>query len=288
VPLNIDQAKVEGRPGLFQVNCFWQGSNLRPLEQVALLSMLRQGHAVRLFAYGQVANVPDGVEMADANEVLPWKEMIFYRHTGSAALGSNRFRYRLMHMGLGLWLDADMLLLKPIAKRDVCLFGRQDESLINGAALFLPMGAPLLDDLIAFTSDDHAIPPFLPVKDRVRLTLRKWLGRPKHVARMTWGVFGPMALTYFIEKHGLVDRAESREAFYPIAYTDAHSLFMANGDIASQLTSETLAIHMWNDALRRPSHLRPTNPMGQLVVEKGSFVERYAREELGFTLQSDS
>lgn len=287
MPLNIDQAKVEGRPGLFQVNCFWQGSNLRPLEQVALLSMLRQGHAVRLFAYGQVANVPDGVEMADANEVLPWKEMIFYRHTGSAALGSNRFRYRLMHMGLGLWLDADMLLLKPIAKRDVCLFGRQDESLINGAALFLPKDSPLLDDLIAFTSDDHAIPPFLPMKGRLRLTLRKWTGRPKHVADMPWGVFGPMALTHFIEKHGMTEDAERSRVFYPVPYTEAHSLFMANGDAGKYLTGATLAIHLWNEALRRPSHLRPTNPMGQLVVEKGSFVERYAREELGFTLWSD-
>ncbi|MEN6541028.1 hypothetical protein [Parvibaculum sp.] len=286
--MNTACSNVDGRSGLFQVNCLWVGGELRPLEQVSLLSMQKQGHAVRLFTYGAVTNVPDGVEVADANEVLPWKRMIFNRRTGSPALGSNRFRYRLMRMGLGLWLDADMLLLKPILKRDGHLFGRQDETFVNGAALFLPAASPVLEDLIAFIGDDFAIPPFLPMKERLRLALRKWTGRPRHVSRMTWGVFGPMALTHFIGKHGLTGEAVGRDVFYPVPYTDAHSLFMADADIERCLESTTLAIHLWNEALRRPSHLRPDNPTGRLFVEKGSFVERYAREELGFALGGDA
>lgn len=286
--MNIAFPKVEDCADLFQVNCLWVGGELRPLEQVSLLSMQKQGHAVRLFTYGEVGNVPDGVEVADANEVLPWKQMIFYRETGSPALGANRFRYRLMRMGLGLWLDADMLLLKPILKRDGHLFGREDETLINNAALFLPAASPVLEGLIAFTCDDFAIPPFLPAKERLRLVLRKWSGRPRHVCRMPWGVFGPMALTHFVETHGLTGEAEGREVFYPVPYTDAHSLFMANADIEGSLKDTTLAVHLWNETLRRPSHLRPNNPVGKLLVEKGSFVERYAREELGFTLRGDN
>lgn len=272
---------------LFALNCLWVGETLRPLEQVSLLSMVRQGHRVRLFTYGKVKNVPDGIEVEDANAVLPWEQMLFHRATNSPALGANVFRYHMMRAGLGLWLDLDVLLLKPIVRTSEPLFGFQDSRLINNAVLFLPPDSPVLDDLIDFTGRRYPVPPFYSPRKKIRLTLRKCVGRPVHVSDLKWGVFGPHALTHFVRKHALADKAAQREVYYPVHPADAHSLFLADGGVEDMLGDETVAIHMWNELLRQPSPRRPDNPPGSLLVDKGSFVETFARKELGFTLQGE-
>lgn len=250
--------------------------------------MLRQGHRVRLFGYGKITNVPEGIEVADARDVLPFERVIFDRRTGSPALGADVFRYALMSRGLGMWLDLDVLLLRPIHTIGAHVFGWESRKKINGAVLFLLRDSPLLADLVAFTGERHPIPPFFPFRRRVRLHWSKLRGRPVPIEDMPWGVFGPAALTHFVGRHGQRQLARAPEVFYPVQYADAHAPFMASmtASVQAAMKPSTLALHLWNELLRSPSHLRPALSDGSLIVERDSFVERFARTELGFKFTS--
>jgi hypothetical protein len=263
---------------MLDANCFWFGEALGDLELICLLSILRQGHRVRLFSYEKLQNVPAGIENPDAREVLSREELIFYRANGSPALGANRFRCRLMKKGLGLWLDTDMLLLKPIHRDDDYIFGWQGPNLINNAVLYLPPDAKITDELLKFTSQNHPIPPFYEPAHRADLERRKAAGAPVDVRDLPWGVYGPMALTYFVLRNRLQHHARPPEIFYPVHWSAIETLFSSKENDGNLIRESTIGVHLWN------TYLRAKYPAG-LTVEKGCFVEKFAREQLGIELK---
>ena len=40
------------------------------MEQLSICSFLRDGHPMRLYAFGPIANVPEGIEVRSATEIL--------------------------------------------------------------------------------------------------------------------------------------------------------------------------------------------------------------------------
>ena len=269
------------------LNCFWHGPRLGDIETISLLSMLRQGEKVRLFSYERLASVPEGVEEVDAREVMPLEDMIFHHATGSASLGSNRFRYFLMRAGLGLWLDLDVLQLQPFAcEEGDHIFGLEEPGRVNGAVLHLPRESGVVDALCRFAMKRYPIPPFYPLRRRLRLTRRFLTARPVPVDRLPWGVLGPDALSHFIGKSDMMALAKPAHVFYPVHHAQAHTLVSARHEIEPLLRPDTLAIHLWNEALRRPSAIRPDNPPGKLFVERESFVDRFARRELAYRIEN--
>src|SRR4051812_12851319 len=95
----------------------WIGPRLGAVERACLRSMLRVGHPVTLYCYQEPAGVPEGVQLADAREVLA-EELIIRHHSGSVSLFSNRFRYELQRRAAGTWVDLDHYCLAPIPGTD--------------------------------------------------------------------------------------------------------------------------------------------------------------------------
>lgn len=56
---------------------FWYGGRLSALEKACAYSLIRQGCELTLYSYRRVDNIPDGVVLADASEILP-EEMTKY------------------------------------------------------------------------------------------------------------------------------------------------------------------------------------------------------------------
>src|SRR5262245_23685128 len=113
---------------------------------------------------------------------------------------------------------------------------------------------------------------------------KKAIGHPWHVSDLSWGVFGPRAITYFAKKLRLLDKACPPEVFYPVHEDQAHGPFCSGFDVEKLTTPNTLTIHLWNEMLRQPSDLRPENPRDTLIIERGCFVERFCRKELSLQL----
>ena len=270
---------MTGRPTEARAVCnaLWIGRALGPLERACLSSFREMGHPVRLHAYDEVTGVPEGVEVADASAVLPREAIVRHRRTGSVSLFSNRFRYEVLRAGAGLWIDCDVLCLRPLPEA-AFLFGRQDEATINGAVLRIPHGHPVLLDLLDIFEDPRWVPPWAPLHRRLRYALRHRVQRGFGLADMSWGTTGPRALTHHLARHGLSGRALPVDAFYPVAFHETHLLAAADASaVRARLTDGTLCVHLWNQRLERQG----------TRGEKGSFLAAVADGSWRRVLDSD-
>lgn len=103
------------------VHGLWIGPLTR-LERLTLGSFAAHGHEFHLWRYESVADpLPQGVVVRDANEVLP-RARVFRKRIadgevgigeGSYALFADLFRIKLLHELGGIWVDMDVLCLKP-------------------------------------------------------------------------------------------------------------------------------------------------------------------------------
>jgi len=230
-------------------NALWIGQTLGPTERACLLSFAEAGHRVDLYVYEELADVPHGVNVVDAATLLPRDKIIRHTSTGSYSLFSNRFRYALMKAGLGLWIDCDLLCLKPVLDSPFT-FGRQDDRLINGAILKLPHDHPVLDDLIEPFETRKWIPPWTRLHHWVRHWIRHRLDAEFGIQDMAWGTSGPAALTYFLGRHGLAGKAQPPDVFYPIGWREVAMLVSPDqAPLIARITAQTLCIHLWHHSL---------------------------------------
>jgi hypothetical protein len=264
---------------LGRVSAFWWGKKLSVIEIASMLSIQRAGHQIQLFSYEKPRQLPAGVAWFNAAEILPKESFVFFRGN-NPALGANLFRYKLMAAEKGIWMDTDILLLKPVPLDGGELYGWQDEHEVNNAVLFLPPESPVLRDLLDFTRNEHPIPPFFEKFIQNELAVLRLSGKPVHVSRMRWGVWGPLALTYFIKKNRHEHLARAREVFYPVHHSEAHMLVTSGFDVDARIGPSTLAVHLWNAKLRQPSKIRPAADRDQIHIDSDSYFGRFCRKEL--------
>ncbi len=228
-------------------NTLWIGPALGRVERACLRSLLKQGHPVTLYSYDPVAGVPDGVEVADAAEILP-RERIILR-AGNPALFTNFFRYRLQALERGLWVDADVYAVRPIRLPDPYLFGWQQPDRINGAVLRLPAESPMLAALLEMF-EEREIPFWLAAK--ARAVAEENLRRTGRICLelAPWGVAGPLALTALAARLNLSHLAQPQEVFYPRGWADAAWVLDPATDLDQVVTGRTLAVHLWNELIK--------------------------------------
>jgi hypothetical protein len=229
-------------------NALWIGSSLGRIEQACLRSFVEAGHPVDLHVYDDVAGVPAGVNVVDASAVLPRDSIVRYRATGSYSLFSNRFRYALLRSGRGLWIDCDVLCLRPVADA-AFVFGWQDANLINGAVLKVPADHAVLADLSGIFTTKRWIPPWLGLRWRLVYWVQYRVRRDFGLADMTFGTSGPRALTFYLGQHGLMGCARAADAFYPVGWRESDLLSERDREaVRARITERTSCIHLWSRA----------------------------------------
>lgn len=182
----------------YQIGALWMEGPLSFLEQVCLKSFLDAGQHVKLYQYGEVQNVPEGVEITDANEILPRTGFLKNERTGSPALHSDLFRYELLNKcDRTIWADTDAYCVKPFETPNGHFYGWESDTEIAGGVLGLPKDSETLGKLLEFTSDEYAIPEWYSQKYKAQLVEAKERGEPVHAGAQPWGAWGPHALTYF-------------------------------------------------------------------------------------------
>jgi hypothetical protein len=247
------------------LNALWIGPELDILAGACLASFVEMGHAVRLYTYDVLRGVPPGVTVADAAQILPRDRVIIQKKTGSFALFSDRFRYEVLRLNCGGWIDCDLLCLRPIESSPY-IFGWEESGLINGAILNLPPESDILVDLQKIFETYRWIPPWQNRRDRLRQRWRYWFKPGYSIADMDHIIAGPRAITYFCCKYGLIDRVAARDVFYPVNWRDLDIFFQNARDINRFLTPYSLCVHLWNTNLKREFKVR--------TPAKGSFLAR--------------
>ncbi len=228
---------------------FWHGP-LSWLEMLSITSFRRRGHAVVVYSYEPMANLPAGAEWRDAAQVLPREKLVFYKGRGTPGVFSDHFRYAALRAGLGIYADLDVYCVRPIAASDY-LFAWERPGSVNGAVLHIPSDAPLLMDLIAiFEKPDRPLfEPHLPPLRRMEVALRRLVGDRVAPEHMQYGATGPMALTHYVARHGLTSIVRPAATFYPVPYEGIPALMRAGSSLDAAVKPETLGIHLWRSQL---------------------------------------
>jgi hypothetical protein len=103
----------------------------------------------------------------------------------------------------------------------------------------------MLKDMIAFMSDRYAVPPFLKPKLQAEYHAAAASGSPVHVGQQPWGVWGPLMVTHFAAKHGILDRVQPVDAFYPVIFPERLKFLRPRARVDALLTDRTTALHLW-------------------------------------------
>ena len=208
---------------------FWWGDALSPYEKACLKSFVDHGHRVHLYTFEPRLDVPDGVILRDAAELIERDRFFTYESgagKGSPAAFSNLFRYRLLAEKGGWWIDADVMCLSSVIPAFDQFFAFQDDALVNCAVMFFR--------------------PQHPVMIRCHARAEE-LG-----SSISWGDSGPHLLTRVLGDLGSLDAAHSPSVCYPIPYSQALDLLRpSEGDAIAQRMRSSLFLHLWNEQLRR-------------------------------------
>src|ERR1700736_5699226 len=146
-----------------EVVTFWHGP-LDALRRLCLASQVAAGHRVTVYSFEPLAGLPDGVGNAEGEAILPhsfseklpppepdgsWRDWTTLQF-------SDFFRMRLMARRAGLWLDADVLLLKPVeidpAKP---YFAWERRRQLGNSVLYLPSSDPIVAAFAALMLKDE-------------------------------------------------------------------------------------------------------------------------------------
>jgi Glycosyltransferase sugar-binding region containing DXD motif len=205
----------------------WIGPRLSRLEQLAMSSFVRNGHDVHLYAYGELNDVPRGVVMQDASEVLPPSRIFKYTETGSYAGFANFFRYKLLLDKGGWYIDSDVVCLRPFDFETAYVFATEFNSpqpLPNSNVIKVPRASYIMR--------------------------RAWQAcRRSNPATLRWGDVGTSLISRELTAARLQRYLREPIVFNPLPYWDWATVL----DPAArfQFPPSTVAIHLWNEMWRR-------------------------------------
>lgn len=226
------------------VRTFWHGP-FSPYEALCLHTFVAAGIRVEIFADHPIADLPAGVVLRDAREIID-DDVSFYRHEfdgPSPSLHSNHFRYALLEKAGGWWIDADVMFVGtalPAAERFAVL---QTEHEMNGAVMHFPAGDPLMRAC------------------RERTEARG--------ADARWGEVGPKLLTELQPQFAPHLRPAPREVAYAIGPEEFEKFLLPDAcDEVERRVSASTFVHLWNEMWRRAGIPKTIAP------PRGSWLDR--------------
>jgi hypothetical protein len=203
---------------------FWHGP-LDRLRQTCLRSQVAAGHKVTVYSFAPLAGLPEGVHHADAEAVLPFAFSERLRppqpdgswRDWTTLQFSDFFRMRLMARGAGLWLDADVLLLKPIEiDPQKPYFAWERRRQLGNSVLYLPPDDPIVAAFEQLMRQKDLTPDWLSLRHRLTFLLRRLRGKSNRLSDIRVAIFGPAALTALARRSGKLHHALPKKSFYAV------------------------------------------------------------------------
>jgi hypothetical protein len=233
---------------MMEVNSFWHGTDFTNLELLCISSFLKNGVNYNLYVYERPSNLPDGVTVRNAGEIVP-RERLFTYQAGTFNLGSvsgfsNLFRFTLIHELGGWWSDTDVCYVNGFAdERPQVFFAEpsQGGEFRTGTAVFKGSpGSPVL-----------------------RYCLDRFA--EKDPTKIVHGETGPSLLTEAILASQAESEVEESALVFPVPWWEYQRLFWDE----ELSVEESSAVHFWNAMLRSSQ-----------IDKNGAFPPRTAFERL--------
>jgi hypothetical protein len=180
---------------------------------------------VTVYSFEPLGQLPDGVGNAEAEAILPhvfseklrpaepdgkWSDWTTLQF-------SDFFRMRLMMLGAGLWLDADVLLLGPVEIDPTKpYFAWERPRQLGNSVLYLPPGDTIVAAFERLMQQRELTPDWLAPRHRLRFALRKLLGLSNRLSDIRIAIYGPPSLTALAGRAGTLREALPKKSFYAI------------------------------------------------------------------------
>ena len=230
---------------------FWHGP-LDRLRQTCLRSQLAAGHKVTVYSFDTIPGLPDGVANGDAEAILPhafseklrppqpdgsWRDWTTLQF-------SDFFRMRLMARSAGLWLDADVLLLKRVELDPAKpYFAWERPRQLGNSVLYLPPNDPIVVAFEDLMEQEELTPEWLSLKHRLTFALKRLRGGSNRVSDLRVAIYGPAALTALADRAGSSRDALPKKAFYAVHADPQH--FFEPSDFAALIADpDIIGLHI--------------------------------------------
>jgi hypothetical protein len=179
---------------------------------------------LRLYSY-QNLEVPAGVELADAADVMDESEAFLFDRSFSAF--SNIFRYRLLFDQGGWWIDSDVYCQLADVPQCSYAWAAQDARSTNGAILKFPARDPALGEILTDAAETGG-----------------------QVSR--WGQLGPDLLTMKLSPKSFEGHFGTTEDFYPVHWLETHFMWLPGSYrwVAKKCNGSSF-VHLWASMLER-------------------------------------
>jgi hypothetical protein len=203
---------------------FWHGP-LDALRRTCLRSQVAAGHKVTVYSFDTIPGLPEGVASAEAEAILPhaFSEKLRPAQTDGSWRDwtvlqfSDFFRMRLMARAAGLWLDADVLLLKSVEIDPARpFFAWERPRQLGNSVLYLPPDDPIVTAFEKLIKREELTPDWLTLRHRLTFALRRLRGRSNRLSDIRVAIFGPAALTALARRAGEERYALPKESFYAV------------------------------------------------------------------------
>lgn len=203
---------------------FWHGP-LDALRLTCLRSQIAAGHKVTVYSFDPLPGLPDGVGNAEAEAILPhafserlrppqpdgsWRDWTVLQF-------SDFFRMRLMAESAGLWLDADVLLLKPV-EIDLTkpYFAWERPRQLGNSVLYLPSDDAIVMAVENLIEQEELTPDWLALRHRLTFAIRRLRGGSGRLSDIRVAIYGPAALTALARRTGELHHALPKKSFYAV------------------------------------------------------------------------
>jgi hypothetical protein len=246
-------------------NFFWMG-NLTLYEKMCIKSFVKHNFIVRVWSYDKLENLPDGVELCDANKIIPWNvicnasqpmsDMVPDKKDNHAkyAVFSDIFRAHAGSAFDGWYFDSDCFCLKD--QEEFKLLRQNKEMVIsyiekdnywyvNSAAMFL---TPKISDFLS------------------KKTIEKC--EAQNYTFNGWAEIGPVFISNIIKDHNMSHMVGKYTDFYALSWNDInHFMDPLLLQDAIRITSDSYVTHIWNAELSQKYDIKNKIP------PQGSFLD---------------
>ena len=207
-----------------EIVTFWRGP-MDALRQTCLRSQVAAGHKVTVYSFDPIPGLPAGVDSAEAEAILPYsfsERIRPHQPDGSwrdwtTLQFSDFFRMKLMAKGAGVWLDADVLLLKPIEIDPTKpYFAWERRHQLGNSVLCLPPKHGIVTAFEKLMEQDELMPDWVSLRHRLTFAMHRLCGRTNRLSDIRVSIFGPAALTALARRFGELEHALPKQSFYAV------------------------------------------------------------------------
>lgn len=213
---------------------FWYGERLRPIDWLCLSSMVQTGQTVKLYSHGPVENIPEGVQLLEAEPILPLATLYRldphfpdFKPSRTIVQFSDLFRIKLMKHKAGVWLDTDVYLVKQFHPEEGKVWlARENRSRVGVSALYLPADNPIIKEFDDYITSGEMVPNWLGFHRRFFVPWRLRRNKlPVVPGRVGITVFGNDGISRLAKRHGFFNEAKEKETFYYWTGRDSERIF---------------------------------------------------------------